>query len=599
MRLPWPFGRAQRSPSEGDAASSGATGGGSARPDGTGAPERGPGDAWRSLPPLAETVGPPPLVAPNRPFAAALAGSEPPAPILAPLSHGRSLEAPRGLIAGVTKPVAASRGPELPKPVQRSPLQSRRDAGLDVDGSSVDDPMPEVAPVAPATPAAAPVGSPLAPAPIRRLEATSAATTRSAAKDLTRAPELVALAKPLGLVGPARAAIAGVQRAPDPTPSPEPIRPAAIPAPMAEPMPAPRPVPDRDRPRLSIGQARRLGLGSPIASGPIAASAPPFAGSAAAPAAQAMTAARPAPDLAPTGIQRAPETEAPDMPLAVRPAPATPVEAVPASIPPTGLVGATSSLPAPVPARLLGPAAPTPAGSSTPIVSAQPLRARVQRAPLTLPARPMEPSGSGTTVVAPGSVAGPAGAPVKVHRDDGAARLSKSLDARSFTHGGDIYLPASHGPLSSGKGRSLLAHELTHVTQQRRLGSSLPEEHTPHGKALEAEAVAAERGADMPLAAPPALPQGKAATPPPAAAADLSTPAPIHASSGGPAASTTGPAQRAPSNNGGEDAGNGRRTHSEQELEDLAGQLYARIGRQLRRELLVDRERAGFAMDLG
>ena len=34
------------------------------------------------------------------------------------------------------------------------------------------------------------------------------------------------------------------------------------------------------------------------------------------------------------------------------------------------------------------------------------------------------------------------------------------------------------------------------------------------------------------------------------------------------------------------------------ELEILAHQLYQRIGRHLRRELLVDRERAGFALDL-
>jgi hypothetical protein len=40
------------------------------------------------------------------------------------------------------------------------------------------------------------------------------------------------------------------------------------------------------------------------------------------------------------------------------------------------------------------------------------------------------------------------------------------------------------------------------------------------------------------------------------------------------------------------------RAYSEPELEDLAHQLYGRIGRMLRRELLVDRERAGLAMDI-
>jgi len=52
--------------------------------------------------------------------------------------------------------------------------------------------------------------------------------------------------------------------------------------------------------------------------------------------------------------------------------------------------------------------------------------------------------------------------------------------------------------------------------------------------------------------------------------------------------------QRAPT--AAADPGNGRKT--ETELEELAGQLYGRISRRLRRELLVDRERAGLMVDL-
>lgn len=44
------------------------------------------------------------------------------------------------------------------------------------------------------------------------------------------------------------------------------------------------------------------------------------------------------------------------------------------------------------------------------------------------------------------------------------------------------------------------------------------------------------------------------------------------------------------------DATDGKK--SEIELEELAGQLYGRISRRLRRELLVDRERAGLMVDL-
>ena len=92
------------------------------------------------------------------------------------------------------------------------------------------------------------------------------------------------------------------------------------------------------------------------------------------------------------------------------------------------------------------------------------------------------------------------GGAVRVHRGSEASQLAESFDARAFTHEGQIYLPQSHGPLSGTKARSLLAHEITHVTQQRRLGSGLPSEDSPHGQQLEAQAVAAESGTRLPLA---------------------------------------------------------------------------------------------------
>jgi hypothetical protein len=63
------------------------------------------------------------------------------------------------------------------------------------------------------------------------------------------------------------------------------------------------------------------------------------------------------------------------------------------------------------------------------------------------------------------------------------------------------------------------------------------------------------------------------------------------------------PVQRAPAGRKDDPGGRevdqaGRPQHSEEELEDLAHQLYGRIGRRLRRELLVDRERIGLALDL-
>jgi hypothetical protein len=214
-------------------------------------------------------------------------------------------------------------------------------------------------------------------------------------------------------------------------------------------------------------------------------------------------------------------------------------------------------------------------------------------------AEPRSGAGSGPSTAVKG--------PVKVHRGAAATELSAALDARSFAHDGEIYLPASHGSLTSGTGRSLLAHELTHVAQQRRLGASLPLEHTPHGQALEAEARGAERSPGMPLALPAPPAHG------PRAASGLeSVPGGQRAPLGAPAPSGDNEAtvhlstvaQRAPARAGDGQHTNGPkpeepRERTEQELEALAGQLYARIGRRLRRELLVDRERAGLALDLG
>lgn len=263
-------------------------------------------------------------------------------------------------------------------------------------------------------------------------------------------------------------------------------------------------------------------------------------------------------------------------------------------------------------------------GIASPITSARPLRGRVQRAPLALdrskaPSAADEPAGSGTSSSLPTS-----GGAVTVHRGAEAGELSSALDARSFTHGGEIYLPSSHGPMSSGPAKHLLAHELTHVVQQRRLGSSLPSETSEAGRSLEAEAAAAERTASMPLAVQPDRHQrAEPATSSSATATSASSSAgsglpamPGPAGSGmaaTPAAAETATvrlaseAQRSPASRGAMAATGGaasaagaagRAKPSERELEDLARQLYDRIGRRLRRDLLVERERSGMAMDL-
>ncbi len=589
MRLPWPFGRARRSASSDDGGGTAATASGGAI-----APvERPPGDAWRRLPPLAETMGPPPLVAPNRPFAAGLAAGEPPAPILAPLAHGRSLEAPRGLVVGVARPTPARPGPALPAPVQRAPLGLRRSAAVDADDGdqSVDGPEPAPRPAtigsAGSAPAAVPIPRPAVPD----------VAPRPTAKLLTRAPEPPRAAALVGLVGQPHAP--GATRA-----RPKPSEPEAVPPPVqrapGEPASA-RP----DGPRLTIGQARRLGLGAPILGRPIESGATALTSVGRSAPDSPGRQAQPATPPAPAGVQRAP-VEPLDLPLATGAVPSTAgndAQAATRPVPPAagGLAGETPPVAA-VPVRASAPAShamPRPLRSAGPIVSAQPLRTGVQRAPLTLPQRAANDAAASDRAL-PAAVTPAAAGPVKIHRGHDAAQLSEALDARSFTHGGEIFMPDRHGPLDAGRGKALLAHELTHVSQQRRFGSSLPAEHTSRGRALEAEAVAAERAPEMTLVSPTPGASRPAADPVERAAAVPDPILPESSTNGRGPGLATAP-QRAPAI-GGEarrpTAPGGGQGHSEQELEVLAHQLYQRIGRHLRRELLVDRERSGFALDL-
>src|SRR5262252_8727803 len=55
---------------------------------------------------------------------------------------------------------------------------------------------------------------------------------------------------------------------------------------------------------------------------------------------------------------------------------------------------------------------------------------------------------------------------VRVHTDAGADGLNRSLSAKAFTTGSDIYFRQGEYNPGSSSGRSLLAHELTHVVQQ-------------------------------------------------------------------------------------------------------------------------------------
>jgi hypothetical protein len=60
---------------------------------------------------------------------------------------------------------------------------------------------------------------------------------------------------------------------------------------------------------------------------------------------------------------------------------------------------------------------------------------------------------------------------VNIHTDREAARMNEELGAQAFTHGRDVYFNSGKYQPDSAQGKRLLAHELTHVLQQR--GSEL------------------------------------------------------------------------------------------------------------------------------
>jgi hypothetical protein len=87
-------------------------------------------------------------------------------------------------------------------------------------------------------------------------------------------------------------------------------------------------------------------------------------------------------------------------------------------------------------------------------------------------------------------------ADVRVHDNAQAHRGADALDAKAYTVGNDITFNAHRYVPHSGEGKRLLAHELAHVVQQRRGGSSPAlDTNAPHEAAAEHAADAVVRGA--------------------------------------------------------------------------------------------------------
>jgi hypothetical protein len=80
---------------------------------------------------------------------------------------------------------------------------------------------------------------------------------------------------------------------------------------------------------------------------------------------------------------------------------------------------------------------------------------------------------------------------VRVHSDETAARSANHISANAYTVGSHIVFGAGRFDPGSGTGRRLLAHELTHVIQQRRAGRLSLQRDKQKGEAKDAPKQAA------------------------------------------------------------------------------------------------------------
>jgi hypothetical protein len=77
---------------------------------------------------------------------------------------------------------------------------------------------------------------------------------------------------------------------------------------------------------------------------------------------------------------------------------------------------------------------------------------------------------------------------VRVHTDDTADKLNRSVSARAFATGSDVYFAKGEYNPGSSSGDKLIAHELAHVVQQRGAPSGGPLTVSQPGDAMESEA---------------------------------------------------------------------------------------------------------------
>ena len=617
---------------------------------------------WKQLGPLQRAIGEHPLTAPGDAFAGQLATHQDPSVASRTLGHQLSLDAPAGLVLAVASPVLRQDGPAM---VPRPRVQRRGALPIDeVQEFEAAAPRLEIGtglmpsrelPVVPAEPAvqrltaldmapfphgggrsiaaATPAQSPmLAPAAEERDEAPP---TGAPARLTLGQSRRLGLGAPLSQVptssvqrAPADAPefpLAGVQRetvnsplsAGSPPGSPAPLAPTERLAPsragQADPtssQPDGRAPDSQPEPRLELPLApsgsmpgptpeAALGHGTPLPTTAATGLPQHFDPVESIPYSPAAPAARM------TRLQRRPINSADRTPVALA------ASATPGMPPASGAMTSRSS--APILPASAETTTPRLAQDGSPSFGARPAVADL---PLT-GSRPLHPTGSiqRATQTAPAGVHEPIGrafdldlSQTRVDRSEEAEIAATSVQALALTQGDTVMLPAAHGSMESGPGRALVAHELTHVAQQRRYGASLPAEGTAAGKRLELQAMAVERSAarDRPLPLPLAPMATVASVQRATAIAEsaATAAAPIQRAgveAGSADSSMAGPLSEGGSGNIAASAPNARaagEASGEQDMDALAGKLYERIRTRLRSELLVDRERAGFLTDL-
>ncbi len=77
---------------------------------------------------------------------------------------------------------------------------------------------------------------------------------------------------------------------------------------------------------------------------------------------------------------------------------------------------------------------------------------------------------------------------VRVHTDDTADKLNRSVSARAFATGTDVYFARGEYNPGSAEGDRLIAHELAHTVQQRGATQGGPLSVSTPGDAMEREA---------------------------------------------------------------------------------------------------------------